>query len=211
MTDVALLPATGTVHPARRDSRLLVCAVGAPGAGAVSRLAAARWTPERAAAVYCDLPADADAAIGVLDRELGATSAWGVLLIETCPTSREFLVEMRAQNRPARRASDRISPLGPAVARATGPVADMRLAVEREGLPVRASSDAGGRLGNDLLYRLLTEVAPMSGGPAIGLLHLPARDTAADTSLDDDQLDRGVMAAVRAFAETLCSPTFRTA
>jgi pyroglutamyl-peptidase len=158
---------------------------------------------------------------GMPARALTAPTAWSsayetvaeaaegcaaVLLLGVDPAGDHFEVEMRARNEVslsrvdaagARRAWRRISRSGPAVARSTAPVAAMVRAIGREGLPARASSDAGDYLCNYTLYRLLTE------RPALvtGFLHLP---TGAD--FDHEALTRGAQAAALAFAGVLRTP-----
>jgi uncharacterized membrane protein YgdD (TMEM256/DUF423 family) len=66
----------------------------------------------------------------------------------------------------------------------------MIAALAREGLPARASSDAGDYLCNHVFYRLLTE----PGAPPAAFLHLPP-------GLDLDALERGAKAAIAAIAD----------
>jgi pyroglutamyl-peptidase len=124
-----------------------------------------------------------------------------VLLLGVDPQADDFAVEMRACNQAStthpdhagvRRANSRISRVGPAVSRSTAPVADMVAAIAREGLPARASSDAGDYLCNYVLYRMLTEQAEL----VTGLVHLPL-------AAEPDALARGARAAARVFARAL--------
>ena len=182
-------------------SRLLVCGFGPfPEAPDNPSAAVARAIAEEDGAVFAlTLPtvwADAYEALGTAVED-----ADGVLLLGIDPQADDFAVEMRACNHAstthpdhagARRPSSRISRVGPAVSRSTAPVADLVAAIAHEGLPVRASSDAGDYLCNYVLYRLLTERAEL----VTGLVHLPML-------ADREALVRGGRAAARVFARAL--------
>jgi pyroglutamyl-peptidase len=131
-----------------------------------------------------------------------------VLLLGVASGAQAFRVEMRAANlartdladaegRLFRRAH--ISPVGPAVARATAPVEPMVAALQRAGLRATASSDAGDYLCNFTFYRVLTEIAAEPDAPLAAFLHLPPIQEGF--SLDD--LERGVKATASVFARTL--------
>ena len=201
--------------------RLLVCAFQSSPDGpadsveqAVTRLAEQSWSPPAVAASYYFIPRDWSRALeGVADM-MRATEAGAVLLVATARRSQDFVVEMRAQNRVTVIRPDasgrllsrpRITPVGPAVARTTGPVADMLRAMAKTGLAAHASSDAGDYICNYVLYRLLTEVAADLGAPPVGCLRAPGLDAEGrPTDLDETLVDHvilGVKACASAVAD----------
>lgn len=129
-----------------------------------------------------------------------------VLLLAASLRTTDFRVEMRAQNKVARRRTDaegrlweqeRILPTGPGVMRVTAPVAEMVQAIKAAGLPVRASSESGDFVGNFTLYRLLAEFGE-GARRTVGCLGIPMRS-------DLDEVERAVKAATEAFAGRLSS------
>lgn len=196
----------------RPDPRLLVCGFGGfpgfphnPAALVVNALAGQGWSPDRVETHYLVLPTTWSGALETAADALRGTGAAGVLVVGVASGAEGFRVEMRAQNRARADLADaagafysheRISRLGPAVARATAPVEPMVEAIRAEGLPVQASSDAGDYLCNYLFYRLLTEVLAAPDAPPAAFLHIPP-------GLTPDDLERGVKAAAGALARTL--------
>lgn len=153
------------------------------------------------------LPPDRREAVEALFETVLGSAAAGVLLVDARPKAGAFEVLMRAENAVPGRGRARISPIGPGVARATAPVAAMVRAIEAEGLPVRASSDAGDDVANYALYRLLTEFDDAPRAPGVGALFAPGRlgDEGPITTLST--LEAGLRAAIAAFANAL--PTVR--
>lgn len=195
--------------------RLLVCGFGPfpgvpdnPAAATIRRLRADAWAPEHGEADYLELPTTWAGAVPAVADAMRATGADGVLMLGVAAGAESFRVEMRAANtvgadRPdaagrlfPRRA---ISPLGPAVARATALVQPMVEALHRAGLAAYASSNAGDYLCNYAFYRVLTEIAAEPRGPLAAFLHIPP--VREDFGLSD--IERGVRAVASAFARTL--------
>jgi pyrrolidone-carboxylate peptidase len=132
-------------------------------------------------------------------------------MVGVAAKARNFRVEMRAQNRVDRRrrdaqgrawVGDKILPTGPAVARATAPVAEMVRAIQDAGFPAEASSDAGDYLCNFTLYRMLVGAAGDPKGPTAGFLHVPVAIVRDDREivLSISDTERAVKAAAAAFA-----------
>lgn len=184
--------------------RLLICGFASPQEDALARLQARGWRHPRIAVGYARLPADPDVALRRLCEALGESGASGVLLLDESGAADRFTVMLRACNRLARAAGahvarhGRISPLGPGSARMTGPVGDLVRGLRAAGCAVKVGSDPEEGPANHLVYRLLTEAAGEIGSPTVAVLGLP--QSGADA-------DRGVDAAVLAFADTLSSAT----
>lgn len=204
------------------DRRLLICGFQpADGAGAdateraMAQLANADWTPAGVTTSYFFAPRNWTTATEAIADMMRASRAGAVLLVATARRSPDFAVEMRAQNRVSitkpdatgqLRPSGRIASVGPAVARATAPVADMVHGLLDAGLKAHASSEAGDYICNFVLYRLLTEVASDSGAPPVGCLRAPG--LGADGQLLDaedpqviDHIAHGVMACANVVAD----------
>lgn len=192
----------------RRPGTLLICGFGpfpeAPEnpSGPVALAVAAELAAMPARAVVAPT-AWSGAYQAIMRASEGCTA---VLLLGVDPAAGDFQVEMRARNETSvsrpdaegeRRQHRRIARSGPAVARSTAPVAAMVRAIEREGLPARASSDAGDYLCNYALYRLLTERPQL----VTGFLHLPGAG-----GFDDGARIRAARAAALTFAGVLRSP-----
>jgi pyroglutamyl-peptidase len=199
---------------ARPPPRLLVCGFGPfpgvpdnPAAAMIRRLQDEAWAPADAEAVYREIPTTWSGAVPAVADAMRGAAAHGVLLLGVASGAESFRVEMRAVNAASEKpdAEGRlfprraISPLGPAVARATAPVEPMVAALHRARLPAYASSDAGDYLCNYTFYRVLTEIAGEPRGPFIAFLHLPP--VREDFGLD--RIDVGVRAVAAAFARTL--------
>jgi pyrrolidone-carboxylate peptidase len=207
-------------HP--DDRRLLICGfqpVDGAAADATERamaqLALADWAPAGVTASYFFAPQNWTTATEAIADMMRASRAGAVLLVATARRSSDFAVEMRAQNRVSitkpdstgqLRPSGRIASVGPAVARATAPVADMLHGLLDAGLKAHASSEAGDYICNYVLYRLLTEVAAESGAPPVGCLRAPS--LGADGQLLDaedqqviDHIAKGVMACANVVAD----------
>jgi pyrrolidone-carboxylate peptidase len=204
------------------DRRLLICgfqpAEGAEADAterAMAQLADANWEPAGVTATYFFAPRIWDTATEAIADMMRASRAGAVLLVATARRSPDFAIEMRAQNRVSitkpdstgrLRPSGRIASVGPAVARATAPVADMLHGLWDAGLKAHASSEAGDYICNFVLYRLLTEVASDSGAPPVGCLRAPGFGiegqplNAEDPQLID-HIVQGVMACANVVAD----------
>ena len=192
----------------RPVARLLICGFGAfpgfadnPASGVISQLIARDWAPEGVRTAYRRIPttwADGHRTATAAARDFGPD---GVMVVGVAGGADRFRVETQGRNRVGVDRADAagafhpgalISEQGPALAAARAPVAAMVAAIEREGLPAEASSDAGDYLCNYVFYRLLTETPARP----TAFLHLPP-----DLSLED--LQRGAQAAATAFALAL--------
>jgi pyroglutamyl-peptidase len=83
---------------------------------------------------------------------------------------------------------------GPDCRYSTFPVEAIEQALERLGLPVQTSRDAGSYLCNAVLYQSLLNAARVEQPAMIGFVHIPATIEASRLSLDD--LVRGAVAIV---------------
>ena len=200
---------------------LLICGFGPfpaalvnPASLVVGSLRERGWSPNGARAAYSLIPTIWDVAPERVQEAMVDCGCAGVLMVGVAARARSFRVEMRAQNRTAKTrpdasgavlGRDRIDPTGPAVARATAPVADMLRALRAEGLSAEPSSDAGAYLCNFTLYRVLTGYAGRLAAPSAGFLHVPqARETAGpDAPSNLETIELAVRAAAQAYAEAL--------
>jgi pyroglutamyl-peptidase len=184
----------------------------------VEQLEAEGWAPEGASLAFSVLPTTWAGAVAALKARLRETGADGVLLTGVCGGAAGFRVEMRAQNRASTTAVDadgrkhgamRISPLGPAVLRASAPVEPMIGALRKVGLPVEPSSDAGDYLCNYTFYKALADQASDREARPIAFLHLPPVreappvEDAGFLAFTLDDLEKGVKAAATSLARTL--------
>jgi pyroglutamyl-peptidase len=185
-----------------------------PTAAVVASLLEQAWAPQGACAHGLVVPVRWDQSAQIIAEAIRASGCDGALLLGVAGKAREFRVEMRAKNQADRRKPDadgalwpsgKITPTGPAVARATAPVADMVRAIQKAGYPSVASSDAGDYLCNFTLYRILTETAADARSPAVGFLHVPRsvlRD-GEEVLLTIADIERAVKAAATAFTHSL--------
>ena len=118
-----------------------------------------------------------------------------MLLIGRTHKSSGFRVQMRAENR-ALIGGEKLSHTGPAMARATAPVADMVRALTAAGLHAEASSEGEDDIGSFLLYSILTRLPDDADVPAVGLLRAPM-------DIADEAVQKGVKAVANAMARTL--------
>jgi pyroglutamyl-peptidase len=189
-----------------------------PSADVVQRLIDQAWSPRAVRVRALVAPVRWSGSAETIDEALREGRCDGALLLGVAGKAREFRVEMRARNHVDRHKPDadgklwrneKIDPTGPAVARSTAPVAEMVRAIQDEGYPSVASSDAGDYLCNFSLYRLLTGVGEGADGPPVGFLHVPRffeRD-GVDVPVELDDLERAVKAAATAFAFSLMPRT----
>jgi pyroglutamyl-peptidase len=205
------MPASAS-DPARDAPRLLLAGFGPypqapdnPAGRVVERLAALNWAPPGVRLRGQVIPVSWSGAPRAAIEAARAFEANAILLLAASTQSAEFRIEMRAQNRAARRradaegelwSDDRILPTGPGVMRATAPVAEMVQAIRSAGHGVRASSESGDYLGNFVLYRLLAECGADAQKRPVGCLTIPAR-------IDLEAAEQAVKAGVQAFAARL--------
>ena len=187
-----------TVAETRPDRRpaLIICAydVGDSAWDPIEDLSGTAWSPMGARTVA--VPAgDPDRLASILPAHLTDADCRAILLVGRTLRSDAFRVQMRAENR-ALSGGAKLSSTGPAMARATAPVADMVRALTEAGLDAEASSEAEDDAGCFLLYSLLTNLRDDADAPAIGLLRAPI-DVGAS------EVRRGVKAAAGAIAQNL--------
>ena len=190
-----MLDTIAETRPDRRPA-LVICAydVGESAWDPVEDLSGATWSPSGARTV--DVPAEEPERLAsILSGHLRDADCRAILLVGRTRRSDIFRVQMRAENR-ALSGGAKLSSTGPALARATAPVADMVRALNEAGLAADASSDGEEDIGCFLLYSILTNLRDDADAPAIGLLRAPVDIGASDVR-------RGVKAAAGAIAQHL--------
>jgi pyrrolidone-carboxylate peptidase len=182
-------------QPDRRPA-IVICAWDPDESGwdPVEDLSGQPWNPNGARTVA--IPADApDELVATLSHSLRDPSCRAILLVGRTHRSGGFRVQMRAENR-ALSGGAKLTHTGPAMARATAPVADMVRALNAAGLSADASSDGEDDVGSFLLYSILTGLPDNADVPAIGLLRAPV-------DLPAEAVQKGVKAAAAAMARSL--------
>ena len=181
---------------------IVICAWDADEAAwdPIQDLSGRPWSPlgARTVAVPAD---DPDALAATLSHHLSNQQTRALLLVGRTRRSEGFRMQMRAENR-ALEGGKRLNTVGPAIARATAPVADIVRALNEAGLAADASSDAEDDAGSYLLYRVLANLPEGADTPAIGLLRAPEHEA-------DEAVQRAVKTAAQAMARHL-SPLPRT-
>jgi hypothetical protein len=174
---------------------LVICAWDADEAGwdPVEDLSGESWHPigARTLAVAAGEP---EALATILSAHLDDRSCRGLLLVGRTRRSDAFRLQIRAENRSLD--GGRLDVIGPGMARATAPVADIVRALNEAGLAADASSDSEEDAGSYLLYRVLSGLPDGPDTPAIGLLRAPEHET-------DAAVQRAVKAAAQAIAHHL--------
>lgn len=160
----------------------------------VEDLSGRHWRPTGARAVSLD-PDTPDRLYDALNDQLSDRRRRAVLLLGRSRQPGQFSIQMRAENR-ALQGTERLDPLGPSLARATLPVADVLNGLGAAGLNAVATSEAEPDAGSYLLFRILSDLPDVSEAPIVGLLRVPA-----DATLDAAR--RGVKAAAAAIAAQL--------
>jgi pyrrolidone-carboxylate peptidase len=160
----------------------------------VEDLSGLPWNPNGARTVA--IPAeDPQQLVETLSHKLRDPDCRAVLLVGRTHKSGGFRVQMRAENR-APTGGAKLTHTGPAMARATAPVADMVRALNAAGLHADASSDGEDDVGSFLLYSILTSLPDNADVPAIGLLRAPL-------DVPDEAVQKGVKVAAAAMARSL--------
>ncbi|MDP1913702.1 hypothetical protein [Brevundimonas sp.] len=171
---------------------LVICAWDVEEAGwdPVEDLSGAPWSPigARTLAVAAGEP---EALATILSAHLDDRSCRGLLLVGRTRRSDAFRIQIRAENRSLD--GGRLDVVGPGMARATAPVADIVRALNEAGLAADASSDSEEDAGSYLLYRVLSGLPDGPDTPVIGLLRAPEHET-------DAAVQRAVKAAAQAIA-----------
>lgn len=174
---------------------LVICAWEADEAGwdPVEDLSGDPWNPVGARTLPV-AAGEPEALATVLSAHLDDRACRGLLLVGRTRRSDVFRVQIRAENRSLD--GRRLDVVGPGMARATAPVADMVRALNEAGLAADASSDSEEDAGSYLLYRVLSGLPDGRDTPAIGLLRAPEHET-------DAAVQRAVKAAAQAMAHHL--------
>ena len=160
----------------------------------VEDLSGQPWNPNGARTVA--IPAeDPEQLVATLSHSLRDPSCRAILLVGRTHKAGGFRVQMRAENR-ALSGGAKLTNTGPAMARATAPVADMVRALNAAGLSADASSDGEDDVGSFLLYSILTGLPDNADVPAIGLLRAPV-------DLPAEAVQKGVKAVAAAMARSL--------
>ncbi len=174
---------------------LVICAWDVDEAGwdPVEDLSGAPWSPvgARTVAVSAGEP---EALAALLSAHLEDRSCRGLLLVGRTRRSDTFRLQIRAENRSLD--GGRLDIVGPGMARATAPVADIVRALNEAGLAAGASSESEEDVGSYLLYRVLSGLPDGPDTPSIGLLRAPEHET-------DAAVQRAVKAAAQAMAHHL--------
>ena len=189
-----MLDTVAETKPDRRPA-MVICAYD-PGERAwdpVEDLSGEPWNPPGARTVAV-AAADPQSLAGILSEHLKQTDCRAILLVGRTHRAGQFGVQMRAENRNL--AGAKLTHTGPALARATAPVADMVRDLNAAGLSAKASSDDEEDVGSFLLYSILTSLPDDADVPAIGLLRAPL-------DVADETVQKGVKAAAVAMARTL--------
>lgn len=175
---------------------LVICAYDADEAGwdPVEDLSGEPWNPTgaRTLAVAGGEP---EALASVLSAHLDDRRCRGLLLVGRTRHSDAFRLQIRAENR-SLDGGRRLDSLGPGLARATAPVAEIVRALNKAGLAASASSDSEDDAGSYLLYRILSSLPDGPDTPAIGLLRAPEHEP-------DVAVQRAVKTAAQAMASHL--------
>lgn len=184
--------------PTSSDHRpaIVICAWDAKEAAwdPIEDLSGQPWSPAGARTVAVPA-AEPDILASTLSAHLSDGRTRALLLVGRTRRSDGFRVQIRAENRTLDGAG-RMNRVGPSVARATAPVADMVRALNEAGLTADASSDAEDDVGSYLLYSVLANLEEGVDTPAIGLLRAPEGE-------GDAAVTRAVKTAAQAMARHL--------
>jgi len=175
---------------------IVICAWDAAESGwdPVEDLSGEPWSPSGARTVPVASAAP-DALVSTLSAHLSDRRCRALLLVGRTRTHEGFRLQMRAENRSLDGARRRDG-VGPSVARATAPVAEMVRALKEAGLVADATSEAEEDAGSYLLYSVLANLPDGSDTPAVGLLRAPENES-------DDAVQRAVKTAAQAMARHL--------
>lgn len=183
---------------------IVICAwdAGESGWDPIEDLSGEPWSPSGARTVAVP-SADPDALASTLSAHLNDRRCRALLLVGRTRRTDGFRLQMRAENRSADGAQ-RLDAVGPSVARATAPVAEMVRALNEAGLVAGATSEAEEDAGSYLLYRVLANLPDGSDTPAVGLLRAPENEP-------DAAVQRAVKTAAQAMARHMSPLPRRTA
>lgn len=175
---------------------LVICAYDPDDAGwdPVEDLSGEAWNPVGARTLAV-AGAEPEVLATILSAHLDDRRCRGLLLVGRTRRSDTFRLQIRAENR-ALDGQQRLNSVGPGMARATAPVADIIRALNEAGLAADTSSDSEEDAGSYLLYRVLSGLADGADTPAVGLLRAPMHES-------DATVQRAVKAAAQAMARHL--------
>lgn len=156
----------------------------------VEDLSGEPWSPTgaRTIAVQAGEPAALASQLGDLVND---TRIRAVLLVGRSRKADGFVLQLRAENRGVH-TGERLDKVGPAMARATAPVAEIVRALIDAGKFAETSSEAEDDAGSYLLYQVLTHLPEAADTPAVGLLRVP-----------QDEGDESVRLAVKTAAQAM--------
>lgn len=196
-----MLDTPAETNPDRRPA-ILVCVYEPddPAWGALDDVTSTGWNPAGARALPIGA-GDPDSLAQLISEGLGRVDCCAVLLVGRTRRSEGFRVQMRAENR-ALTGGLKISSTGPAMARATAPIAEIVRALGDAGLSADATSECEEDAGSYLLYRILAALPDAADAPAVGLLRVPI-------TIDPESLRTALRTATSAMARHL-SPLPRT-
>ncbi len=181
---------------------IVICAYDTNDAGwdPVEDLSGRPWSPAgaRTVAVAGGLP---DELAQTLAAHLEDRQCRALLLVGRTRRSSAFRLQLRAESR-SLDGVRRLTTVGPSIARATAPAADIVRALNEAGLAVDTSSDAEDDAGSYLLYQVLSGLPEGLDAPAVGLLRAPEQES-------DEDVRRAVKAAAEAMVRHM-SPFARS-
>ncbi|ADL01600.1 hypothetical protein [Brevundimonas subvibrioides] len=196
-----MLDTLAETNPDRRPA-ILVCVYEPddPAWVALGDVTSTGWNPAGARALPIGT-GDPEALAEHLSARLAQVDCCAVLLVGRTRRSNGFRLQMRAENR-VLAGGAKLSSTGPAMARATAPVAEIVRDLTDAGLAADATSEGEDDAGSYLLYRILTALPDAADAPAVGLLRVP-------TTIDPESLRTALRTATSAMARHL-SPLPRT-
>lgn len=160
--------------------RIVICAWDAQDGGwdPVEDLSGEPWSPAGARTVAAP-GGEPEALAGALSAHLADARTRALLLVGRTHHGDAFCVQMRAENRDLA-GGGRLDDLGPSLARATAPVADIVRALREAGVNAGATSEAEEDSGSYLLYRVLSALPEQQDTPAVALLRAPVAASDAE-------------------------------
>ncbi|HEY0103324.1 MAG TPA: hypothetical protein VGB60_07645 [Brevundimonas sp.] len=175
---------------------IVICAYDADETGwdPVEDLSGEPWSPPGARTLAVE-GGEPEALAATLLSHLQDQRCRALLLVGRTRRSATFRLQIRAENRSLDGAR-RLTSVGPSVARATAPAAEIMRAFNEAGLAIEATSEAEDDAGSYLLYRVLSGLAEGQDTPAVGLLRAPENESSA-------AMQRAVKAAAEAMARHL--------
>lgn len=187
---------TAAETPLDHRPAIVICAYDADEAGwdPVEDLSGEPWSPMGARTIAVS-GGEPEALAETLTAHLTDQRCRGLLLVGRTRRSTTFRLQIRAENR-SLDGVHRLTTVGPAIARATAPAADIVRALNEAGVSVDTSSDAEDDAGSYLLYRVLAALPEGVDTPAVGLLRAPENES-------DAVLQRAVKIAAEAMARHL--------